>query len=681
LQSSLERAELERQMLQALNEHANQQLAAQRAHTDALDARVADLQQSWSWRSTAPLRAVGQVSHLQLWTRCERQLWRWYYALPGLDMTRKRKLIQWLHTNAPWLTRRTLSYQLSARAGASAQAASFKPRMDEAGAATLMARLGTSLRFSLIMRVHDTAPHRVLAAAESTLRQFYPNWDLLIVDDASTDAATKAALNQLSLADPRIRIRQLKRVKDVVAARNDALGRVSGDYVAFVEADVELARDALLAMAQAIAENGADLVYGDEDTVLEDGRHVDPVFKPDFGLDYLFSTNFIGSFFAVRRHLLQAVGELRADFSPFHDYDLLLRLTEKTTQVAHVAHVLHHRHVDAAMMTERAGSDDSVRTGTAALRESLARRGIPAEVEGGRLPDTFRVQRRVAGTPLVSILLPFRDKPDLLRTCVNSVIEKTRYANYELIGIDNGSADEATHAAMRELSARDSRVRFIRHDVPFNYSAIVNYGVTQTSGEHLLMLNNDTEVISEEWIEALLEHSQRPEVGAVGALLQYPNDSIQHAGVIVGLGGVAGHAHLMLPSRHPGYAGRAQVIQNLSAVTFAVAMTRRDVFERLGGLDPVNLTAAYNDIDYCLRLREAGYLIVYTPYAELYHHESASRPHDLHPAQRARYDGEIRYMKERHARILEQGDPYYSPHLSLVQGFLPSLDYANTLPG
>ena len=181
-------------------------------------------------------------------------------------------------------------------------------------------------------------------------------------------------------------------------------------------------------------------------------------------------------------------------------------------------------------------------------------------------------------------------------------------------------------------------------------------------------------------MDALLEHSQRPEVGAVGALLQFPNNSIQHAGVIVGVGGVAGHAHLMLPARHPGYCGRAQVIQNLSAVTFACAMTRRAVFDQVGGLDATHLIAAYNDIDYCLRLREAGYLIVYTPYSELYHHESASRPHDLHPAQRARYEAEIRYMKERHAQFLERGDPYYSPHLSLTQPFLPLLDYTQKLP-
>jgi len=376
----------------------------------------------------------------------------------------------------------------------------------------------------------------------------------------------------------------------------------------------------------------------------------------------------------VRRELLRKLGGLRAGFGGAADYDLLLRISEHDGRIVHVPRVLQHRRRVAN--TVQADDDHAM----AALRESLARRQIDAEVQPGRLPHTQRVRRRIIGSPLVSIVLPFRDRPDLLRICVTSVLEKTRYANFELVGIDNGSVDDETHAVMREFAARDARVRFVRHDVPFNYSAIVNFGVTQTRGEHLLMLNNDTAVISAEWIEAMLEHSQRPEVGAVGALLLYRDDRIQHAGVVVGLGGVAGHAHLQLRAHEPGYCGRAQVIQNLSAVTFACAMTRRDVFDRLGGLDAKNLIAAYNDIDYCLRLREAGYLIVYTPYAQLYHDESGSRPHDLHPTQRARYDAEIRYMQQRHAQVLQRGDPYYNPNLSLTQGYVPSMDYVERLP-
>jgi GT2 family glycosyltransferase len=623
------------------------------------------------------LRTVGGLFKA-LKPKAERALWRWYYALPG-DAMRKRRRIVWLHTHAAWLTRGTESYRIHAGVSALAAVRTVAAhRMDEDRAHALLTKLGASIRFSLVLLAGDADQEQVARTVGSLVRQYYPNWELLILADSSTAGEHRGALEDLAAPDPRIHVRYHKRSDDRADSYNAALRFSKGDFVAFLDNAGTLTRDALLEIAGAINRSNADLVYCDDDTVKTDGRHSEPSFKPDFSLDYLFSANFIGGFSAVRRRLLQALGGFRRGLGSARDHDLLLRISEKTQRIEHVAHVLYHRH-DVA--SGRAPSADGSETAALnALRDALARRGIEADVEAGRLPDTYRVRRHVAGTPLVSILLPFRDKPELLKTCVTSVLEKTRYANFELVGIDNGSAAEETHALMRELSDRDSRVRFIRHDVPFNYSAIVNFAVTHARGEHLLMLNNDTEVISEEWMEALLEHSQRPEVGAVGALLQFPNDSIQHGGVIVGVGGVAGHAHLMLPARHPGYCGRAQVIQNLSAVTFACAMTRRDVFDRVGGLDAVHLIAAYNDIDYCLRLREAGYLIVYTPYAELYHHESASRPHDLHPAQRARYEGEIRYMKERHARFLERGDPYYSPHLSLTQPFLPLLDYAERLP-
>lgn len=678
LRANVEKIAAERDQLRVISEHASKELESQRRHADALQTGFHELQRSLSWRLMAPVRSIGHVSHWPVWIRMEQRLSRWYYALPGPDAVRKRRLIVWFHEHLPWITRGTVSYQIQTR---SQTAARSGRRMDEERAAALLSELGARIRFSIVTLARDSEPVRLTAAVESVVRQFYPAWELHVVADESTAPETRSALDELARRDRRIKIKYLKKSEGVAADCNAAWRGTRGDYVVFLDADCELARDALLEMMRAITQDAADVVYSDEDTISDAGQHAEPFFKPDFSPDYLLSSNFIGRFAAVRRQLLQQVGGFRADFESAGDYDLLLRASENTSRIAHIPQVLYHRHRNEFENAESPLSTARATAGLDALRDSLLRRGVEAEVQSGRLPNTYRVRRRIAGKPLVSILLPFRDKPDLLRTCVSSVLEKTGYSNFELIGIDNGSVHEETHTLMRKLAAQDSRIRFIRHDVPFNYSAIVNFGATTSRGEHLLMLNNDTEVISEEWIDALLEHSQRPEVGAVGALLQYPNDSIQHAGVVVGLGGVAGHAHLMLPSRHPGYFGRAQVIQNLSAVTFACAMTRKDVFDRLGGLDAVNLTAAYNDIDYCLRLREAGYLIVYTPYSELYHHESASRPHDLHPAQRERYDREIRYMKERHAQILERGDPYYNPHLSLAQGYLPSADYADMLPG
>jgi len=678
LAESVERMEAAAETSGAIHKDTEHELTSHRRHAAALEATIENLRASLSWRITTPLRAVGRWFQITPSARFEQRLTRWYYAIPGWDLTSKRRFVVWLHAHAGWLTRHSVSYRIHAMTqmafAAGAGASRPQRRMDETRAAALLTDLG-NVRFSLVMPVTAHAGQRAISAVESVQRQFYPDWELGIVADSAIDADAVKALQALADRDARITLTRAQAPDDVWKACNASMRWATGDYVTFMDPDLELARDALLEIARAIAREGADLVYSDEDVVSPDGTHSHPIFKPDFSLDYLLSANFLGPFVTIRHELVKALGGFRAGFDGSCLYDLILRVSEQASRITHVAQVLYHQHGDAP-----AGGGATANEGLHAIGDALVRRGIDAEVQPGRLPESYRVHRRIVGAPLVSILLPFRDKPDLLRTCVNSVLKKTRYANFELLGIDNGSADDETHELMRELSALDPRVRFIRHDVPFNYSAIVNFGVSKAAGEHLLMLNNDTEIISEEWIEALLEHSQRPEVGAVGALLQYPNDSIQHAGVIVGVGGVAGHAHLMLPSRHPGYCGRAQVIQNLSAVTFACAMTRRDVFDQLGGLDPVNLTAAYNDIDYCLRLREAGYLIVYTPYSELYHHESASRPHDLHPAQRERYEREIRYMKERHASILGRGDPYYNPHLSLVQPFLPSFDYIDALP-
>jgi GT2 family glycosyltransferase len=344
--------------------------------------------------------------------------------------------------------------------------------------------------------------------------------------------------------------------------------------------------------------------------------------------------------------------------------------------------VLYHwRMTPGSTATTSSAKPKSWDAGQRALSESLVRRRIDASAESGPYPNTFRVRRPIVGQPLVSILVPFRDKPELLSTCIESILEKTDYPHFEVVGIDNGSSDPATHALMRTLERRDSRIRFVAYEAPFNYSSINNFGARHARGEHLLLLNNDTEIIEAPWLRALLEHSQRPEVGVVGAKLLYSDSRIQHAGVIVGIGGVAGHAHLLQPCDHPGYFSRAQLQQNLSAVTFACAMTRREVFEQLGGLNESDLAIAFNDIDYCLRAREAGYLVVYTPYAMLYHHESKTRGYEDNPEKQARFFREITYMQARHAAILLQGDPYYNPNLRLdTHDFSAYPGYVDALP-
>jgi GT2 family glycosyltransferase len=265
----------------------------------------------------------------------------------------------------------------------------------------------------------------------------------------------------------------------------------------------------------------------------------------------------------------------------------------------------------------------------------------------------------------VSIIVPFRDQATLLKSCVETLLAKTTYRNFELLGIDNGSQEAATHDAIRHLDALDDRIAFHRYDVPFNYSRINNHAVTLARGQHLILLNNDIEIIAPDWIEALLEHSQRIEVGAVGGRLYYPNGKVQHGGVIVGIAGFAGHAHRHWPKAGRGYFNRLSIVQNLSAVTGAMLMVERALYLELGGLDEDHLGTSLNDVDFCLRLRERGYLNVYTPYAEAYHHESVSRGYEITPEKQRRFADEIAYFQRRHQRILAQGDPYYNPNLTL----------------
>jgi GT2 family glycosyltransferase len=659
-------------------------------HAVAVEERERALRASLSWKITAPLRGTMDLLRFRPAFGLEQRLYRFYYALPGLNASRKRSLILWMHKHTPWLTRHTLSYQfyeqtqllLKAKATTREQRERMQ-RMDADRAAPLIAAMESPPTISIVMPVYDVERRWLLAAVDSVRNQFYPHWELCIADDASTRKETKDALQEVArIGDARIKITTLEKNQGIAGASNAALQLASGAYVGLLDNDDALTRDALLEVAQTILSCDADVIYSDEDKLDADAEHVEPHFKPDFNIDYFFSINYVCHFSVIKKAVLERIGGFRAGFDGSQDYDLLLRATENGERIEHISKVLYHwRKVAESTASAAAAKPKSWDAGKRALAESVARRGIDASVEAGPYPNTYRVRRAIRAEPLISILVPFRDKPALLSTCVDSILTKTGYEHYEIVGIDNASSDPATHALMRQLEQRDRRVRFVRYDAPFNFSAINNFGARHAQGEHLLMLNNDTEVIAPEWLQAMLEHSQRPEVGVVGAKLLYPDRRIQHAGVIVGIGGVAGHSHLLLEGDRPGYFARAQLPQNLSAVTFACAMTRRAVFDQLGGLNEQDLTIAFNDIDYCLRAREAGYLIVYTPFAELFHHESLSRGYEDNPEKQARFGREISYMLERHRGILEGGDPCYNRNLRLdVHDFSPFPGYADSLP-
>ena len=526
---------------------------------------------------------------------------------------------------------------------------------------------------SIVVPVHDTKRAWLDALVKSVRSQFYPHWQLVLVDDASTKAETREALTAAQ-DDNRIHVIRRDSGGGISMATNSGITDADGDYIAFVDHDDLLEPDALLQVARAIEATGADIVYSDEDKIDEVGEEkYDPHYKPAWSPDLLLSQNYVSHLTVIRRALIGRAGGLNSEFDGSQDHELLLRCVEYANEIVHVPIALYHwRAVEGSTAREFGEKSYPWEAGRNAVEKALARREIAATAELGERPGTYRVTRKVVGNPKVSILIPFRDQPRLLEQCVRSILEKTEYDNYEIIGLDNQSQEPATHRLLESLADADDRVRFEHYDHPFNFSAINNFGAGLAEGEHLLLLNNDTEVIAPEWLGAMLAHSQREEVGAVGAKLLYPDDRIQHAGAILGIGGVAGHSHKFLDNSANGYFSRPHLAQNISAVTGACLMVKRRLYEQLGGLEERNLCIAFNDIDFCIRLRETGLLNIYQPAAVLYHHESISRGYEDSDDKKKRFSAEIRYMQFRHAITLAEADPYFSPNLSPhSEAFIP----------
>ena len=538
---------------------------------------------------------------------------------------------------------------------------------------TQLNRWDTRPLFSIVVPVYNTRPEWLDALIESVRSQFYPYWQLVLVDDGSTREETREALAAAD-GDDRIRVIRRESGGGISMATNAGIGAADGDYVAFVDHDDLIEPDAFLQVARAIQQTGADIVYTDEDKIDEVGEErFDPHFKPAWSPDLLLSQNYISHLTVIRRELVERVGGLNSEFDGSQDHDLLLRCSERANEVVHVPMVLYQwRAAEGSTAREFGEKSYPWEAGRAAVEQALSRREIVGATEKGDRPGTYRIKRAVSGSPMVSMLIPFRDQPKLLEQCIRSILGKTEYGHYEIIGLDNQSVQPATLDVMRRLSELDSRVRFETYDEPFNFSAINNFGAALAEGEHLLLLNNDTEVIAPEWLGAMLAHSQREEVGAVGAKLLYPDDRIQHAGAILGIGGVAGHSHKFIANSANGYFSRPHLTQNVSAVTGACLMIKKQIYEEAGGLEERYLSVAFNDIDFCIRLREKGLLNIYEPAAVLYHHESISRGYEDSEEKKMRFSSEVRYMMFRHAVTLAEVDPYFSPSLSPhSEAFLP----------
>jgi len=521
-------------------------------------------------------------------------------------------------------------------------------------------------KISIVMPTYNSKPEWLDAAINSVRDQYYDNWELCIADDCSPNSSVRAQIERRAEGDDRIKVTCLTKNQGIAGASNAALSMASGEFVAFLDHDDELKPYALYEVVKLLNQQpDLDYIYSDEDKRDFAGHLAEPFFKPDWSPDFLRSVNYVCHLSVYRRSLVEALGGLRSECDFSQDYDLVLRVSERTKRIAHIPVPLYTwRMAEGSAAEEENAKPQATDASKKALSDHLQRTKQPGRVEDGLWPGTFTVRYEIKGSPLVSIIIPTKDKVSLLRDCVESVRLRSDYQNFEVIIVDNGSVEAETKAYFDRVTSQDKRVRVMAAPGPFNFSVLNNDAVRKEShGEHLLFLNNDTEVMRKDWLNAMVEHSQRPEVGAVGARLLYKDGRVQHAGVLLGLGGVAGHAFQFQDGEDPGYQARNLVTQNYSAVTAACMMMRRDVFDEVGGFNERDLTVAFGDVDLCIRIREKGYLIVWTPYAELHHYESASRGYEDSPEKIERFQREINYMKRRWGPVLHN-DPFYNPNLT-----------------
>jgi glycosyltransferase involved in cell wall biosynthesis len=520
---------------------------------------------------------------------------------------------------------------------------------------------------SVIMPVYNVDETWLRLAVESVCKQLYPHWELCIADDKSDLPHVRRVLEEYSSKDQRIKAVFRETRGHISAASNSAIEVVHGEFIALLDHDDELPEHALYMVAEELnACPEADLIYSDEDKLNQRGERNAPHFKPDWNPDLLYSYNYISHLGVYRTAIVRQLGGFRQGYEGSQDYDLALRVIEQIPEhhIRHIPHVLYHwREVTGSLALGGSEKEYAHEAARNAIRSHFQRTGINARVTEGYGGFHRVIYPVPEPAPLVSVIIATRDRLELLSQTVAGLLNETDYAPLEIIIVDNLSKNTATFKYLHEIQ-KDSRVKVVEYADTFNYSAINNFGVRESSGKVIALINNDIKVISPGWLKEMVSHALRPGIGAVGAKLLYPDDTVQHAGIILGVKGVAGHAHKLIPRNSAGYLNRAMIIQNLSAVTGACMVLRRAVFEELGGLDEVNLTVAFNDVDLCIRLLENNYRIVWTPYAELYHLESASRGRDDTQENAPRFSKESEYMIHVWKDRLTS-DPCYSQNLTL----------------
>ena len=521
---------------------------------------------------------------------------------------------------------------------------------------------------SIAVPAYQTPVEFLRQMIESLIVQTYSNWELCIVNASPDNEEMQKVLAEYSAGDSRVRFCNLKENLGIAENTNRAFAMTKGEFVGLLDHDDLLAPNALYEIVKILQDHPqADALYTDEDKVTTElDEHFQPHLKPDFNLDLLRSNNYICHFFVVRKSIVEKAGGFRKEFDGAQDYDFIFRCTENAGEVLHVPEILYHWRTHKASTADNPASKMyAFEAGKRAIEAHLERTGTEGEVSHTQDLGFYRVKYPVQGKPLVSVIIPNKDEKETLQTCLEMLEKNTGYQNFEIIIVENNSTTDEIFRYYKELSG-NRKIHLLRWGKEFNYSAINNFAVAHAKGEYLLFLNNDVKSINPDWLEEMLGVCQRPEVGGVGAKLIYPDNTIQHAGCVIGVGGIAGHMFVDMPADRTGYLHKASLLQDMSAVTAACLLMKKEVFEQAGGFTE-ELAVAFNDVDLCLKVRKNGYLIVYDPYAKLYHMESKTRGAEDSKEKVRRFQTEIEYMRCHWIDILKNGDPCYNKNLSLTK--------------
>lgn len=512
---------------------------------------------------------------------------------------------------------------------------------------------------SIITPLYNTPKEFFIDYIKSLQEQTYTNWEVCLVD------ASETQLDYVkNIKDKRLKYKRLEENRGISENSNEAIQMASGEFIALVDHDDIISSNALYEVVKRLNEKPeTDFLYSDEDKFEENiENRFYPFFKPDFSPDFLRSNNYICHLSVIRKALVEKIGGFRKEFDGAQDYDLILRITENTDKIEHIPEILYHWRIHSTSTAQNMETKNyAIEAGRRAIEEHCKRLELPIEkIESIKPLGSYRIKYKIIGEPLISIIIPNKDSIKYLKRAINSILKST-YKNYEIIIVENNSTKKSTFKYYEKIK---TFAKIIKYEGEFNYSKINNFGVTYANGEYLLLLNNDIKVITKDWLEEMLSICQREDVGIVGAKLLYSDKTVQHAGVVVGMGGIAGHVNRLISDKNPGYFGRVAVINNYSAVTAACLMTKKELYEKVEGLDE-KFKVAFNDVDFCMKIRKLQKLVVYTPFARLFHYESKTRGYEDTPEKLERFNGEIKLFESKWKDELEKGDTYFNPNLDL----------------